>query len=92
MADEHVTFDCRSGQVTRRPLTQAEIDARAARPKPTAADLAAQLDAVVGSTDRLELVLRAVVSLIADSRGITDAQAKAAVKQRAQQIAAGDRG
>ena len=92
MANEHVITDCRTGNVTRVPLSQEEIDTRANRPRPTPADLAAQLDTITGGLDQTSLALRAVISLLADRMGVTDAQAKAAVKQRMQQVAAGERG
>lgn len=63
-----------------------------APPPPTAAELAAQFDRIEGKTTTVELALRAVISLLADRMGVTDAQAKAAVRNRMQAIAEGTRG
>lgn len=44
------------------------------------------------SSDRIELALRAVISLLADQLGVTDQQAKDAVRQRMKAIVEGTRG
>lgn len=74
------------GLPVRRP-TLADLP-----PPPTPEQLAAQFDSLVLSTDQTRLAIRAVVSLLADRMGVTDAQAKTAVKNRMQAIAEGTRG
>lgn len=92
MAEEHVVVDCTTGEVSRAALTVDEVQARSEmRSRLTPAALAAQVDSLSGSYDPLGLLLRAIISLMADSRGVTDKQARAAVKQRMQDIAAGTR-
>jgi hypothetical protein len=61
-------------------------------PPPTSQQLADQLDALSNSTERVVLGLRSLISLLADDKGISDAQAFAAVKNRAKQIVEGTRG
>lgn len=61
-------------------------------PPPTSDELAAQFDLIAGSRDTVELAVRAIVSLLADRMGITDEQAKTAVRARMKAIADGTRG
>lgn len=92
MADEHVVVDCATGEMSRATLTVDEVQARnEMRSRLTPAALAAQVDSLSGAYDPLGLLLRAIISLMADSRGVTDKQARAAIKQRMQDIAEGKR-
>lgn len=60
--------------------------------EPTSQELADRLDALTNDRDTLVLAVRALISLLADDKSVTDAQARTAVKARMKLIAEKQRG